>query len=210
MTNDTAIVAGYLSAKERLLARGYGSAIDWQHSVKLDAMTESDFLRESAWVVLSAGMSAKVVSTIFPAFSTAFFHWSRAEQIVQNDIRCRRAALEVFSHAGKVDAVLEISRHVDQVSFSHVKHDVAAEGVTYLRSLPYIGPITAFHLAKNLGLDVAKPDRHLVRLASHLGFSDAAALCAVIAASVGDRIAVVDLVLWQHTALYGIQPGPWS
>ena len=38
------------------------------------------------------------------------------------------------------------------------------EGVNYLTTFDQIGPVTAFHLAKNLGLDVVKPDRPLVRM----------------------------------------------
>jgi len=44
-----------------------------------------------------------------------------------------------------------------------------AEGVWFLQQLPFIGPVTAFHLAKNLGIEAVKPDRHLCRLSKLLG-----------------------------------------
>jgi len=68
-------------------------------------------------------------------------------------------------------------------------------------SFDYIGPVTCFHLAKNLGVDVVKHDRHLVRYASYMGFRDATELCEMISRITGDRVAVVDLVLWRFATL---------
>jgi hypothetical protein len=70
-----------------------------------------------------------------------------------------------------------------------------------LETLPYVGPVTAFHLAKNLGLNVAKPDRHLSRLATATGFSDAHALCAELGAVLGEPVPVIDIVLWRFATL---------
>jgi hypothetical protein len=61
----------------------------------------------------------------------------------------------------------------------------------------YIGAVTAFHLAKNLGADVAKPDRHLVRLAASQGFPDVHSLCSTIAKETGDPLRIVDIILWR-------------
>jgi len=57
-------------------------------------------------------------------------------------------------------------------------------------------------LAKNLGFRVAKPDRHLRRIAGTLGFPSVDALCDSIAAHVGDSQAVVDLVFWRYATLF--------
>lgn len=70
--------------------------------------------------------------------------------------------------------------------------------VAYLRSLPWIGDITCWHLAKNYGHDVAKPDRHLVRIAGDEGVHG---LCARLARESGDRVATVDLVIWRAANL---------
>jgi DnaJ-domain-containing protein 1 len=70
-----------------------------------------------------------------------------------------------------------------------------------LRTLPFIGPVTQFHLAKNIGLDVAKPDRHLVRIAQLFQFASVQDLCETIANQAGTRVAVVDLVFWRFATL---------
>ena len=54
---------------------------------------------------------------------------------------------------------------------------------------------------KNLGFDVVKPDRHLLRLASSLGFDSPEELCAEIAYEFGEPAAVVDIVLWRYCTL---------
>jgi hypothetical protein len=77
----------------------------------------------------------------------------------------------------------------------------------FLRSLPYIGPVTWRHLAKNLGAPVAKADRHLVRLAAATGRRDVDGMCAEISDWVGEPVAVVDIVLWRWAVLHATACG---
>ena len=77
-----ALAAAYMTAKERVIQSGFAHEIDWQHNVALESITESSFLREAAWVILSAGMREQVIRDKFPAISTAFRHWARAADIV--------------------------------------------------------------------------------------------------------------------------------
>ena len=67
-------------------------------------------------------------------------------------------------------------------------------------SLPWIGDITKYHLAKNLGANVAKPDRWLVRLAD-AEKTTVDQLCRRLAIATGDRVATVDVVLWRACAV---------
>jgi len=69
--------------------------------------------------------------------------------------------------------------------------------VEYVASLPMMGPITKYHLARNIGIDCAKPDRHLQRLAARFGYSDVQTMCGEIAKKSGYRIGTVDLILWR-------------
>lgn len=69
--------------------------------------------------------------------------------------------------------------------------------VGYLGTLPWIGKITKWHLARNMGIDVAKPDRHLVRLCEEFGFKDVQKMCGFISKRTGDRIGLVDVILWR-------------
>jgi len=75
------------------------------------------------------------------------------------------------------------------------------EQLEYLKSLPWIGDITKYHLARNLGLDVAKPDRHLMRLAKIFKYDDVQKMCQDVAERSKDRIGTVDVVLWRYCNL---------
>lgn len=54
---------------------------------------------------------------------------------------------------------------------------------------------------KNLGIQVAKPDRHLVRIAQNYGFNDVQKFCSSISEKTNDPVSVVDLVLWRYATL---------
>ena len=195
------LIAAYMTAKESVIEAGYAAEIDWQHQIDFDSVTEQDFLRESAWVVLSAGMRETVVRAKFPAISRAFLGWASARAIVRHSERCRQSALSVFAHEGKIEAILTLAREVSQTGFAKIRECIQEDGTDYLQSFPYLGPATSCHLAKNLGINVAKPDRHLLRIAERAGYSSPSTMCRQISETVGDKDSVVDLVLWRYATL---------
>lgn len=191
----------YLAAKELVITEGYEGEIYWQDKVRLTQTTESDFLRESAWVVLSSGMRETVIRRKFLAISAAFHFWHSADRISMNSDACRTQALGFFRHRGKIEAIVTIAEKISRYGFKDFRKQLETQGVEFLRSLPFIGPATSYHLAKNLGLDVVKPDRHLLRLAAATGYPTPHKLCQDISEEVGERLAVVDLVLWRFATL---------
>ena len=69
-----------------------------------------------------------------------------------------------------------------------------------------LGSTTKFHLAKNLGVDCAKPDIWLKRVAAESG-EDVQHLCAHLAQSTGDKRAIVDSVIWRACQSGIYRPG---
>jgi hypothetical protein len=195
------LLSSYLRAKVAVCAAGFEHEVTWQEQRSLDRVDDRVFLREAAWVVLSSGMRESVVRRVFPAVSAAFGDWLDAHWIVKHAATCKARALRAFAHAGKINALLQISRVVATVGLAAVLGELRRVGPGALEKLPYMGPATSRHLAKNLGLDVAKPDRHLVRVAQAAGYSSPAKLCAQISLAVGDTVAVVDLVIWRYATL---------
>lgn len=114
---------------------------------------------------------------------------------------CRRRALLEFSHRGKINAIIAFAEHVSDTSFDRVRDGIAADPTGYLLQLPYFGPATSCHLAKNIGVAVVKPDRHLSRMAARCRHGSPAELCQAISERTGDPIGLVDLVLWRYAAL---------
>lgn len=195
------LIEAYLTARERVVAAGYAEEIDWQDRQCLDDVSESAFLREAAWVILSAGMRESVVRRCFEPISSAFLSWRSAVDIVRRRQSCVRRALCVFRHPAKIEAIGEIAAVVALDGFSELRDRVRRQGVGELQRLPFIGPVTQFHLAKNLGLDVVKPDRHLVRMAHAAGFAEPEGMCRLVADITGDRLATIDVVLWRFATL---------
>ena len=94
-----------------------------------------------------------------------------------------------------------MSVRICDLGFNKLKECLEQSPIEFLQTFQYIGAVTSYHLAKNLGLQIAKPDRHLVRLSDLLGFENVQDLCSVIAKDSGDTIPVVDIVLWRFATL---------
>jgi hypothetical protein len=194
------LVRRYLAAKRFVMEAGYTTEIAWQARTRISDVTSCTFVREAAWVVLSAGMRESVVRHRFPTLTAALHDFQPAAIVRDPDVRA--AALGAFRHERKIDAILAIAALAYRLGPHGLRRGLVHDPVRLLQRLPYMGPATSRHLAKNLGLPVAKPDRHLVRLADAAARADPDHLCAEIADWLGDPIAVVDIVLWRWANLH--------
>ena len=199
--SDRALLDAYVSAKERVVDAGFGGEIDWQCSRDLGSIEEPDFLAQTAWVILSSGMRESIVRRVFPRVSRAFLDWVSARAIAGASDGCIQAALTAFRHPGKVGAIASAAKRVAGEGFERIQEQLTTGGVEFLGSFDFIGPVTRYHLAKNLGMNVVKPDRHLCRLALSSGRASPQDLCERISGSSGDRVTVVDVVLWRFATL---------
>lgn len=143
---------------------GLETEVNWQRSLDWEAFTEPDLLRQSAWVILCGGFRESTVRKIFDHISLCFCDWESASEILDSSEACAISALHVFKHKAKIEAILDVARIIKEAGFESIKRSIQMNPIAELQNFPYIGPITAAHLAKNLGLNVAKEDRHLVRL----------------------------------------------
>lgn len=193
----------YLTAKEQIIEAGYWEEVDWQEEASLDRLDESTFLRESAWVVLSSGFRESILRRRYNLISSAFLDWVSAEKIILHRDSCRANALQVFRNERKIEAIITIAERVLRDGFDTIRSRIASQGAGFLQEFPHIGPITSLHLAKNIGVPVVKPDRHLTRMASLTGYESADRMCQVIADLVGDSLPVIDLVMWRYATIHG-------
>lgn len=174
--------AEFLRIVEAVRAAGYGDDITWSES--LEPPDDADeFAREIIYVICNSGMKHTVAARIFNNVVAAL---DRGQ-----------SASTGFGHQGKADAIDRIWR--DRVELL-AAHDAAEDKVAWAVSLPWIGPITKYHVAKNFGADVVKPDIHLQRLADAEGATPEE-LCVRLARATGFRIATVDSVLWRACAI---------
>jgi len=189
----------YLQAKACVVAAGYASDVDWAESVRLDAVTETGFLSEVLFVALNSGMRATVVRAKWPAIRAAFGELRSAADVVRGASLYVALAKVHFASEPKLRSVVEAARRVEAAGgWPAYREVLRASPEVAIAGLPFIGPVTRWHLLRNLGADVAKPDRHLVRLAARFGWEDVQAFCTAVGAALGDRVGVVDYVFWRH------------
>jgi hypothetical protein len=190
----------YDKATKYVAAAGLLQEVEWQRQTAINSFDESDFLRECAWVILCSGFREAAIRRAFGYISLCFCDWESARAIVESAPTCGLAARAAFNNVRKIDAITEIAHIVCARGFAPIKAAVQKNPIEELIQLPHIGPITVWHLAKNLGLDVVKPDRHLIRISIDLGFPGPLELCSAISKQTGDPLKVIDLIIWRYMA----------
>ena len=154
------------------------------------------FLAEYVWCVFCAGFSARVLSKRWGKIREAYLDF-RLEGPVD-----RAKVLAAFGHVRKVDATLRV-RHLIMSTGWSTFWGTYGRGPETLQWLPYLGPVLARHLARNLGWPVAKDDLHLRRLCSAYGFPDAQTLCEAVAGILDKPVGAADYALWCYCASLG-------
>lgn len=155
--------------------------IAWSENILPPANAE-DFAWEAIFVICNSGMKNTIARRIY-------------ERVVEQ-LSLGLPVADVFGHPGKTRAIETIWAQRDELYRSY---NAAEDKVAFCATLPWIGGITKYHLAKNFGADVAKPDVHLQRLADREG-TTAQSLCERLAAATGYRAATVDVLLWRACA----------
>ncbi len=173
----------YLELKRSVIDAGYAKEIDWAHDIK-PCEGAMEFWQEFSWVVICSGMKEQIARKI----------WDKVRPWCQLGL----SASDRFGHAGKATAIDEVFRRRFDLFSAYLS--TADDGrVAFLETLPWIGPITKWHLAKNLGMNVCKPDRHLVRIFGRE--SNVTPACQKLVDETGDRLTEVDTVIWRAANL---------
>lgn len=172
----------YERVRQRLAEIGHGEEYTWSQGLKPPATAEA-LVCEYTWVahhrVPHSAVEHGIMDRVWP-------------RLVAGGV-----IGDAFKHPAKRAAIEMVWRlREDHYScFKLLWWQSTTAILDWCQSLPWIGGITKYHLAKNLGVDVAKPDRWLERLAGAEGAT--VALCERLARETGDRIATVDVVLWR-------------
>lgn len=168
----------YQDAKSLCIIRGFGDELKHVASLKFDEQTSGTFLNQYVYVVLNSGISNKAAESMLKRL------------LDSGDI-------ETIKHSYKKDAIRSAFRSYENW-FKELKQiDSVDKKLEFLDSLPMIGAATKYHLARNLGLDVAKPDVHLLRVAQNFNFTDVQEMCQIISRATNERVGLVDVTLWR-------------
>lgn len=175
----------YLRIKEKLANTEFKKDIEWCENL-LPCKDAINFWIEYTFVICNSGMKNTIAVVIFNKIMKAYESGEKASN--------------VFGHKGKANAIDTGWTKREEYFSGWVKSD---SNIDYLETLPWIGKIIKYHLAKNLGMDVCKPDRHLVRIAKKYNLSPKE-LCSQLANKTGDKVSLVDLILWKAGSLLWI------
>lgn len=179
--------------------------LDWVR--KLRKPTEFEprfFLSEYTFIVSTAGFRESTVQRRFPALKEALrgfdpdalrgmtfadIEGAYMRAMLANRNKAHAVAKVLTTYAARPSRVRELLERLERTKDPDV-----------LTQLPYIGNALKYHFSRNLGLDVAKPDVHMLRLARRFGYSpDAAgvqAMCEYVGSRRHERVGAVDYVLW--------------
>lgn len=180
------ITAAEFDRVRRLLGAQAEEDIAWASKCKPPEDAQ-EFALDAVFVICNSGMKNTVALGIFRRCRDA--------------LEAGQPVFDVFKHPGKAAAIETIwgNRHELWLECLFRAGKGPDELLAFCEALPWIGGITKYHLAKNFGAPVAKPDVHLQRLADREGCT-AQALCERLARDTGLCVAAIDTVLWRACA----------
>lgn len=199
----------YFQTALKFVQENYSDELERISSVNFDTVDDDFFFREYVWVVHATGFSAKAVGKFMPELLKAYGWWDKLAEDSFEDMMGR--VKPVCNNPQKAKAIYDTAKRMFQAMFP-----TSGKGMLWddwkndnlsspelLTKLPYIGKITCFHLARNIGLlEFVKPDLHLVRMAKHWGFGNCVEMCETLqkhhAGNGGKKLplGVIDLILW--------------
>jgi endonuclease III len=183
----------------------YGEQMDEISSVKFEKVAPEYFWREYIWVVHATGFSAKAVGKFMPRLAAAYGnYWELAELDFDFAFSFVKPVCNNPQKAKAVWKTAQLLRNemIEKKFWPEVRQELISTPEK-LKELPYIGKVTCFHLARNIGLlDFVKPDLHLIRMAEYWKFKDCVEMCKAVQ-PVGMPLGIVDLVLWYSASTFG-------
>lgn len=145
------LITFYNFAKSVCISEGFEKEIQLVEERKFDQMDSEDFFREYVFVVCNSGMKNQVATKIFRNYF--------------------KIGIDAINHPGKKKAIKKAELEYSTWFMILKDRKTDKERLELLEKTPFIGKVTKYHLARNLGIDCAKPDRHLKRIAEHFGYT---------------------------------------
>ncbi|MGV9141332.1 MAG: hypothetical protein ACOC1X_00175 [Promethearchaeota archaeon] len=169
----------YSTIKSRIIKQGYEPRIEEIKNIDPKDISKEKFFEEYVWVVCNSGLKNQIAEKIFNNF------WKNKD-------------FNAINHPKKQEAIKEVYSKLDSY---YKQYRISENKVKFLKSLPFIGDVTKYHLARNIGLNFAKPDRHMVKIAQFFGFHDVQTFCENVSKYTEDEINVIDYVFWRFANL---------
>jgi hypothetical protein len=177
-----------MRAEDRVISAGYSDEIEWVKNIPpFEKCTPEHFFEQYVWCVLNLGVREQTMREEYNEFM-------------------RTLDVSVIHNRFKEKKKTAIATGINKFMRWFGELRCSKDPVSYLQTLPLIGKTTKWHLARNIGIDCPKPDRHMLRLTAFYGYSSAMDLCKEIRVIAPDyNIGTIDLILWRDCNL---RPSP--
>jgi len=192
----------YFDDSYRFVNKFYSNELNYYLNLDFHLLTIDNFYQEYIWCVHTAGFSAKIVGkhinnllkiySPYYLYATTDFNQSfESLKLICNNQLKSQAIWKL------ANILITELKTIDWLTFKNQHLNTPEK----LQRLPYIGKITCFHLARNIGLlDSVKPDLHLTRLATHFGFKTPIEMCQAINSDL--PLGIIDLILWYAASTF--------
>ena len=167
-----------------------------------DGLTRDDFFGQYAYVVLVSGFNASVVQALHPDLEGAFMAYD-CDAIAKFPEEVREAALQVIHNEKKMDAIISAAVRLADSDWEEFKAELTGpSSLEFMETLGFVGPANSCFLARNIGLDYAKPDVWMLRVAGEFGYEESHdavfRMVDTIQGATGERPGVIDYILWEY------------
>lgn len=166
------------------------------------------FYYEYIWCVYVGGFNSKVLASKWDQLKEAYATWEICDESFWVFVKPILANRRKFEGIVKVAKLLRSAR--SSIGDSSYPADwwgtfqgKYLSSVERIQQLPYMGPVTSHHLARNIGVDTVKPDLHLVRLAKWYNFESPLHMCSHLSLKYWVYLGVIDLILFYTASTFG-------
>ena len=207
--------------------------IDHYKKIKIDNLTYCNIFEEISWIVYSSGFRNDILVKYWPYIRIEFDNFN-IENVVEyfNDVE--KEAKRICNNSGfhnlnktkwcinNAKRIMELNNEKENYGgFKSYLIELSQKEPYYLVEmapslvndfkLKGIGNVTIFHLLKNLGFNIFKPDIHITRLLSNFGLINKENydnyeifhILQLLSKSLGLKICELDTILFTYGRLHG-------
>ena len=184
---------------EVFVRENFPEDLEWSEDVihtDLKDVTKQWFYSEYVHCVYCAGFSVRTVRMKEAAIREAYYDYDPVK-VAANPDEVRRRAMKkaCIRNKRKVDAIIKAAPIINQLEWPGFLYK-AKENINVFKTLPYIADVLKYHLARNIGFNVIKPDVHIARIAKYYGL-DPFEMCDMLSERMGLPRHTVDSILWR-------------
>jgi len=209
--NFEAAKAFFMDA-EQYVRENFPEDLEWSEAqvskVNVNRVSKDHFMAEAAYVTYCSGYRQKIVEKYWPQLTELYCRFI-PEMIAIHADEIEARATYYINHKGKIKAIINTAKFLanltDDEWREYKKRITPEDNFEILTEFGYIGKITKYHLARNIGFDTIKPDRHLERIGKAVGI-DPFQMCRKLSEQskilVGKHYPVhtIDSIFWRTAA----------